>query len=336
MKEKYDCIIIGGGAAGLSAGAMAAEFGLDVLILNSGTFGGLLTSFYPNKIIKNVPGFPHGINASTCAKLFIDRASNSPNCILRNERVTKIDIETEEGIKRVISEENTYEASFLVLATGSRPNIIGIPGETRYNKNDRGVYYYAKNPEKFYGKRIIVAGGGETAIDAAHDLACEKAINKVILIHRRDEFRASSEYLKKLEEEEVKSKISLRMNTSISEIKGGDDKKKVKSVVLIDQLQNRTNEEDVDIVILAMGLVPNSEIYKDLDLELENGRYITINKYCESSIPGIYACGDITHVQALVVVASAQGSIAANEIYKKIRKYPSWKPVIKSKEKYVG
>ncbi|MFV2041502.1 MAG: NAD(P)/FAD-dependent oxidoreductase, partial [Candidatus Hydrothermarchaeales archaeon] len=272
-EAEYDTIIIGGGPGGLFAAVISRLRGMNVLVLESGAFGGPLVSLYPEKLVLNYPGFPDGVTAREIGERLVAQAANL-GVEMRCERVLKItkNLEVETG-------EETYRAKAVIIAAGSSPRSIGILGEAEFNTMDRGVYYFVTDPERFRGKRVVVAGGGDTAVDSAG--ALEGVAKSLTIIHRRDKFRAFEANAEKV----LKSpKIDVMFESEIVEIKGGDS---VESVVLKGKSEAAT-EIDADAVILAFGLVPNNEIFADLGLELDyEGRIITDSKQ-KTNLDGIY------------------------------------------------
>jgi thioredoxin reductase (NADPH) len=303
VDPEFDLVIIGGGPGGLSASIIASLRGMRVLVLESGSFGGPLASVYPGKLVLNYPGFPEGILAKDIARKFVLQAK-SLGVDMRNERVLKITKD-----KAIETEEGTYRGKAIIIATGSRPKEVGILGEMEFNHQDKGVYYYVTKPESFKGKNVVIAGGGDTAVDSA--LALEDLAGKLMLIHRRDVFRA---YKVNAEKVFKSKKIEVKFQTEIQEIKGGE---KVTSVVLKDK-SGMSKDVEADTVILALGLVPNNEIFADLGLDMDyEGKIITDPKQ-NTNIEGVYAVGDIvsgTGSLELIVVAVSQGAVAAHHAY---------------------
>ena len=306
--ESYEVIVVGGGPAGLSAGIFCAERGLRVALFESGSLGGALASIYPNKLVLNYPGFPAGIKAKELAELLVKQARDY-GVEFRRERV----LEITSGL-RVRTEEGEYSAKAIVIATGTRPRELGIPGEAEFNYADLGVYYSVASPEKFAGKRILVVGGGDSALEAAVELS---QVAEVTLVHRRGEFRALAKNVERLR----KSDVEVLLNTELEEI-GGEGR--------VEWVRLRSAEESftrsVDAVVLAVGQVPNTEIFKKLGLDCDSdGRIKTDATQC-TSVAGIYAAGDIVagvgHLE-LLVVAVAQGAVAAHNIYLKLYE-PYW------------
>ncbi|RMF91028.1 MAG: NAD(P)/FAD-dependent oxidoreductase [Methanobacteriota archaeon] len=302
-EPEYDVIIVGGGPGGLGAAIFSGLRGMRTLVLEGGSFGGLLTNLYPQKTVLNYPGYPEGIKAAEIAEGLVEQA-RAYGVEMRNERVLRINSELV-----VETEEGSYTGKAVIIATGSRPRVVGILGEAELNQGDRGVYYYVTDPQKFSGKRVVVAGGGDTAVDAA--LALEDVASEVILVHRRDSFRALEHNVKRVLDSE---KIHVRLETRVQEIMGSE---RVESVRLIDK-EGNASEVRADAVVLAFGLVPNNEIFQDLGLELDyEGRIVTDAKQ-KTSVEGVYAVGDIvagTGSLELIIVALAQGAIAAHHAY---------------------
>ncbi len=302
---EWELIIVGAGPAGLTAGVYAGNRGLKTLILNSAEPGGLLAAMYSNKTIKNIPGFPDGISAGDFARLLKEQAEKA-GAEIRRERV--VDISAEKKIK---TEESEYISKAIILAVGASPKRLGIQSEDKFARIGL-VVYNLSSPDEFSGKRTLIVGGGNAAIEAA--LALEK-IAKVTLIHRRDEFRASEELVNKLRG----SRTEVLYNTELKELKGD---KKINSVVLFNKT-TKSFEKEMDAVLLTVGLVPNTEIFKKIGIKLTEERYIMTDQSQRTNVEGIFAAGDVTGIFNQICVACGQGAIAANSAYKYIKK-PYW------------
>jgi len=310
-KKMWDVIVVGGGPAGLTTAIMCASRHLDTLILEGGKWGGLPATLYPSKIIPNYPGFPDGISGIELVRRWIKHAKESEFVTMKKERV--VDIEKNGIVK---TEEGEYHGKTIVIATGTRPRELGIPGEAKYNKEDKGVYYYVTHREDFIGTKTLVVGGGDTAVDAALDLV--DLADEIYIAHRRDKFRALDENVKKMEES---NKITILYNTEIEEIRGSD---KVEEVAIIN---NKTNEKKVlkiDKVVLAVGLTPNVEIFSKLGIEMDDRGYIITDLKQRTNVKGVFAVGDVVKgAFRLLVVGAAHGAIASQKIYEYIRR-PYW------------
>ncbi len=306
----YDVIIVGGGPAGLTAGIMCEERQLSVLILEGGTWGGLLATLYPDKVITNYPGFPDGIVATELVKKWLSQAEKA-DIDMRTERVTEI---TRDRVVKT-AEGNTYTGKVVIIAAGIRPGQLGIPGEQKFNKENRGVYYYVTHPDQFIGKNVLVVGGGDTAVDAVLDLM--DLADKITIIHRKDTFRAVDENVEKIKTE----KVSMLMNTEIKKIEGN---RKVKKAVLWNNKEDKTFEIDVDAVVLSVGMVPNTEIFEKLGLKTDKKGYIITDTSQRTNVEGIFAAGDIVRGGfKIIIVGAAHGAVAAHHAYAYINK-PYW------------
>ncbi len=309
-KYDFDVIIVGGGPGGLTTGILCTYRGLKTAIFEASNWGGILSWLCPTKMIENFPGL---CEKTTCADLVESWVNEAKKLKveLKKERVNEI---TQD--KKVISDGGEYRGKIIVLATGSSPSQAGVKGEEKFSKNERGVYYYVRNPEKFAGKRILIVGGGNSAVDAALSLA--DTADLITIAHRRDELRAVPQ---KLERIKAIDKIKVLYNTEVLEIAGAE---KVEKVIMRDLKEDETFQQVVDVVVLAVGLTPNTEIFKKLGLDMDEKGYIKTDKSQKTNIEEIYAVGDITSDLQLVVVAVAHGATVAHNAYIELRK-PYWR-----------
>jgi thioredoxin reductase (NADPH) len=217
---------------------------------------------------------------------------------------------------KVIAESGEYRSKIIVLATGSSPSIAGVKGEEKFSKDDRGVYYYVTNPEKFAGKRVLIVGGGSSAVDAA--LSIIDTAELITIAHRHNELRAAGHKIERLK---ASDKIKILYDTELVEITGAE---KVEKAVMRDLKEDETIQQVVDSVILAVGMTPNTEIFKKLGIEMDDKGYVRTDRIQKTSIDGIYAVGDIASDLALVVVAVAHGATVAHNAYIELRK-PYWR-----------
>ncbi|MEM1513352.1 MAG: NAD(P)/FAD-dependent oxidoreductase [Candidatus Thermoplasmatota archaeon] len=310
MEEMYDVIVVGGGPAGLTTAIMCASRMLKTLILEGGKWGGLPATLYPSKVIPNYPGFPEGITGIELVRKWIKQARESPYIKMVRERVIKIE---KGGV--VKTEENEYHGKTIVIATGTRPQELGIEGESKFNKGDKGVYYYVTHREDFIDSKVLIVGGGDTAVDAALDLV--DLAKEITIIHRRDRFRALDENVKKMEE----SKINILLNTELEEIRGKD---KVEEAVIFNNKTGERKTLKVDKVVLAVGLKPNTEMFAELGIKTDEKGYIITDAMQRTNVEGIFAVGDIVRgAFRLLIVGAAHGAIASQKIYEYVRK-PYW------------
>ena len=306
-KGDFDVAVIGGGPAGLSAGLIAAYKGLRTAVFEGGSWGGLLSTIYPFKHVFNYPGV-NKILASHLVSEWVRQTAEQGAHLIR-ERVTKITPE-----KDVITPEGIYRSKVVIIATGMRPSLLGIPGEDKFSRKDRGVYPYITEPEFFRDKRVLVIGGGDTALDAVID--ANRVTDQIWLAHRKDAFRAAETSVKRVIDEGM---AEILYNTELLEISGETE---VSQVTLLDNKMGKKRNMDMDRVVIAIGLVPNSEVFADLGLEMD-GKFLVTDKEMRTNIEGVFAAGDIISVYQLATVAAAQGALAAHNSYKYIRK-PYW------------
>lgn len=310
MKKMWDVIVVGGGPAGLTTAIMCASRHLKTLILEGGKWGGLPSTLYPSKTIPNYPGFPDGITGIELVQKWLKHAKKSEFITMKEERVLAIDRK-----KVVKAESGNYIGKTIVIATGTRPRELGIPGESKFNRGGKGVYYYVTHREEFIGKKTLVVGGGDTAVDAVLDIT--DLADEIYIVHRRNAFRALDDNVKKMKE----SKAHILLNTEVEEIRGKD---KVEEVVIVNNKTKKKQILKIDKVVLAVGLVPNGEIFKKLGIKIDEKGYIITDEGQQTNIEGIFAVGDIVRGSfRLLIVGAAHGAIASQKIYEYIRK-PYW------------
>ncbi|MDD5473821.1 MAG: NAD(P)/FAD-dependent oxidoreductase, partial [Candidatus Methanoperedens sp.] len=290
-KYDFDVVIVGGGPGGLTTGILCAYRGLKTAIFEASNWGGILSWLCPTKMIENFPGLCEKTTCSDLVESWVNEAKKL-KVELKKERVNEI---TQD--KKVITDSGEYRGKVIVLATGSSPSQAGVKGEEKFSKDERGVYYYVRNPEKFAGKRVLVVGGGNSAVDAALSLA--DTADLITIAHRKDELRALPH---KLERMKAMDKIKVLYNTEVLEIAGAE---KVEKAVMRNLKEDETFQQVVDVVVLAVGLTPNTEIFKKLGLGMDEKGYIKTDKTQKTNIDGIYAVGDIASDLQLVVVAVA-------------------------------
>jgi len=304
--ESWDLIIIGAGAAGLAAGIYGARSGLKTLILEEKMAGGT-TADAP--IIENYPGFEK-ISGIELAQKMISHCRNTGVAIREFEKVLSLDLKGEKKI--VKTNKTTYEAKAVIITSGSHYRELGVPGEKEFR--GRGVSYCGIcDGPLFKGKRVLVVGGGNSAVITAlytADLASE-----VKIAHRRDTFRAEEALVKALKE---KDNVEILWNTEVKEIKG---EKLVNKVALFNNKTGETKELTVDGVFVQVGEAPNSQIAQEAGVEVDDHRYIIVDIRQRTNITGVYAAGDVTnHPVKQVGTAAGQGITAALEAYGYIRR----------------
>ncbi|KAF2957437.1 thioredoxin reductase [Thermotoga sp. Ku-13t] len=296
VKDRYDVLTIGGGPAALGAAVYARRAGLSVLIVEKVLEGGQLNF---TTYIDNYLGFPN-IEGSELAKRMKEHAESLGTEFL-NASVTKIVVD---GDKRavVLDDGRTIEAGVLILATGTDPKKLNVPGELELT--GKGVSYCATCDGYFFkDKDVAVVGGGDTAINDAIYLS--KIARTVTVIHRRDKLRA----VKILQDKAfARPNIKFLFDTVVDRFVGD---KKLEKIVVRNVKTNELNELKIDGVFVAIGSVPNSDLVKGL-IELDENGYVITNEWMETSVPRIYAIGDVRKKNVRqIITAVADGAIAA-------------------------
>jgi thioredoxin reductase (NADPH) len=298
MKADRDLIIIGAGAAGLTAAQYGARANRNTLLLEELAPGGQCLII---DNLENYPGFPDPLPGIELSQKFEDQARNFGAEILTSSVHS---VSKKGNLFTVDTDNGPLSSPTVIVATGAKHKRLGIPGEEEFA--GRGVSYCATCDGPFFkGKRMLVAGGGDAACDEAMFLS--KLTDQVIMVHRRDRFRAQPA----LAERTLKNpNIEVRWNTEAKAIKGNG---KVQEVVLLRNDKNETYEEKVEAVFVFVGSIPQTKVVKDLEVELDEAGYIVTNQRMETSVPGLYAVGDVRATPfRQLVVAAGEGAIAAH------------------------
>jgi len=304
--ENYDLIVIGAGAAGLAAGIYGVRSGLNTLVLEEKLAGGT-TADAP--WVENYPGF-QSINGTELAQKMVAHAKNTGVKINEFERVVKMDLKGENKV--VETERGSYETKAVIIACGSYYRQLGIRGEKEFR--GRGVSYCGLCDGPFFkGKRVLVVGGGNSALITALYLAHIGSEVKVAL--RRDVFRAEEALVQALRDTK---NIEVFMSSEIKEIKGD---KMVKKVIVLDRKNGETKELTVDGVFVQVGEAPNSQQAREAGVAVDEDNYIMTDGLQHTNLAGVYAAGDVTnHPVKQIGTAVGQGITAAVEAYAFIRR----------------
>jgi thioredoxin reductase (NADPH) len=291
----YELAIIGAGPAGFSAAIYAKRSGISTVVFDRGSGGGLL-QLAPN--IENYTGFVSIAGIDLVEKM-------------KQHASKYADLHFYEDVKEVMpsstgfvitTDKTTYHVGAVVLCTGTEHQKLEVPGEPELV--GKGVSYCATCDGFFFkGKRVVVVGGGNTALMESiflKQLGCKE----VYIVHRRDQFRAEKIY-----EDEAREKgVHFIFNTIVEEIHG---KESVSSVGLFNLETSERSRLAVDGVFASVGVLPQNEIAKALHLKLDENGYVVVDNVQRTSVRGVYAAGDITGGLRQVVTACAKGAIAA-------------------------
>lgn len=292
----YDVVIIGGGPAGLTAGLYTARARLNSLLIERGATGGRVVNA---ELVENYPGFPEGINGLELADLMVKQAAKFGLTTLMAE-VTGLEFKDKQRI--VKTTERDFVAKAVIIAGGSEQIPLGVPGEKEFT--GRGVSVCATCDAYFFREQpVAVIGGGNTAISEALQLT--KFASKVIVIHRREELRASRILQERASSE---PKMQFLWNTAVEKIEGED---MVKRLRLTNVLTREKSTLDVTGVFIAIGIKPSTDYLKGV-LPLDANGYIITNEKMETGVAGVFAAGDIRSSSIRqVIAATGDGAIAA-------------------------
>ena len=297
-KIKNQLTIVGSGPAGLTAALYAARGNLNPLVIEGFPAGGQLTL---TTDVENYPGFPDGIMGPELMDKFRDQAIRFGAEIVNGE-VSKVDFSSK--LHLVLDDNTEIETKSVIISTGASAKMLGLKEEPLLL--GKGVSTCATCDGFFFRDQIVtVVGGGDSAMEEA--LFLTKFAQKVYIIHRREIFRASQIMLNRAKEN---SKIEFILNTEIKKINNPDENK-VTSAELFNKKTSETTELNTDAVFIAIGHIPNTQIFKNyLDLN-ENG-YILTNEGTKTNIPGVFACGDVQDWEyRQAVTAAGSGCMAA-------------------------
>lgn len=292
----HDMVIVGGGPGGYTAALYAARAGLDTLLIERMSAGGQMALTHQ---IDNYPGFAEGVGGFELAEQ-MQRQAERFGARTLNALVRSVDLRAEPKVLE--TSEGRVLARTVVLATGANPRQLELPGE-----NDllgRGVAYCAACDGMFYrGKTVVVVGGGNSA--AADALLLSRIVEKVIVVHRRDQLRATKVYHEPLMKAE---NVTFCWNSVVTELLHDD-------VVTGVRIRDVHTGEEADIpcegVFVSIGRKPASELAEG-QLQMENG-YIVADESTQTSIPGVYAVGDVrTKLLRQVITAAADGATAVH------------------------
>jgi thioredoxin reductase (NADPH) len=288
-------LVLGSGPAGLAAALYAARADLEPVVLTGMELGGQAALTHT---IENYPGFPAGVGGQELGELFQKQAERFG---------AKVEFDTAQSVDlsqrpyKITSDNGTYLADTLIIATGARPNHLEIPGE--YELTGKGVSYCATCDGWFFkDKKVVVVGGGDSALEEG--LFLTRFASSVTIIHRRDSLRAG----KVLQNRAFSNpKVSFAWNSVVSEVMGTE---KVTAVKLKDTVTGQESLLETDGVFIFIGHTPNTQMFKG-QLEMDALGYINANHLMETNVPGVFVAGEVADAHFRQVITSAGMGAAA-------------------------
>jgi thioredoxin reductase (NADPH) len=298
MTDVRNVIVIGGGPAGYTAALYAARANLDPLVIEGFNWGGQLMI---TSDVENYPGYADGVMGPAMMQDFRRQAERF-GAVFVTDDVTRVDFSQRPF--RVWVGDDEYRAESVIVATGASARQLGLPSEQLLQ--GRGVSYCATCDAAFFrDKVVVVVGGGDSAMEEA--LFISRFAKKVLVVHRREEFRASPIMVDRARANE---KIEFVLNSVVEEVLGDG---KVTGVRLVDTVTGEETVVETDGVFVAIGHDPNTALFlEQLDHEPDSGYLLTREKSTETNIPGVFAAGDVQdHVYRQAVTAAGSGCAAA-------------------------
>ncbi|MBU0510335.1 MAG: thioredoxin-disulfide reductase [Chloroflexi bacterium] len=288
-------LIIGSGPAGLAAALYTARANMTPLVLSGMELGGQVAITH---LVENYPGFPDGISGPDLVENFQKQAERF-GARIEFDSVTAVDLSQRPF--RVTAYGGEYLAESLILATGATPRHLDIPGEKEFT--GRGVSYCATCDGHFFqGKEVVVIGGGDSALEEG--LFLTRFANTVTIIHRRDELRAGAILQKRAFDN---PKVKFIWDTVPTEIVGQGI---VNALRLHNKKTGQESEFPTDGLFIFIGHIPNNELYQG-HLEMDENGYLIVDKYMQTSVPGVFAAGESADSHFRQVITSAGMGAAA-------------------------
>ena len=296
--EKLGIAIIGGGPAGLAAGIYAARGGADVKLFEEMFPGGQIVKTHK---VENYPGLTGGPDGYALAAALEKHAAEFDLNVVYGS-VTDLKLTEKEKTFSVNGEE--YRADAVILCMGAGPRKLGHPDEDKFV--GAGVSYCATCDGNFYrGKEVCIVGGGDTAVSDA--LYLSALCSKVYLVHRRDQFRAAATLVDRIRRAE---NVELVLDSIVVGLSGED---RLSAVTVENKFTKERRELPVSGLFVAVGILPRTELIEG-QVALDEGGFIVTDKYMQTSVPGVFAAGDIRNTPLRqVVTACADGAVAATK-----------------------
>jgi thioredoxin reductase (NADPH) len=315
---KTDLTIIGGGPSGIFASFQAGMLGMQSAIIdNQVELGGQCITLYPEKPIYDIPAYRNIIAKDLVHALLSQADQFNPQKYLQQQAVAlRVDRTSSHPFRLTTSAGNIIDSKIIIIAAGAGsfgPNKPPINNIESYE--GKSVYYSVLDPKKFWDKRIVIAGGGDSALDWAIDLA---PYSKVSVVHRRNKFRGAPATLEKLNYREKEGKIELITNYQLHDLIGNDG---MISHVVVQDLSGNTKQIEADILLPFFGLSQDLGPILEFGLNVRSNHILVETPYFNTSIDGIYAIGDVVTYEGklkLILTSFAEASSALHHAYSKV------------------
>jgi thioredoxin reductase (NADPH) len=317
MSEHYDCVIVGAGPAGLGAALYTSRDRFKTLVLEKFVPGGQITN---TDRIENYPGFDR-IGGPDLIEKIQKQAVTFGAEVKTSSEVTALE-KLQDGNIEISSDEDKYVTRAVILAPGSDYRKLGVPGEEEFRSAGAGVSYCGTCDAPFFkGKQVVAVGGGNTALEETLHLT--KYAEKVTLLHRRDEFRATrvlqEELLAKADEQN--SNLLVKYSTVATSIEGQD---RVQSVKLKNVKTGEEQDYSCDGVFIFIGMVPNTEFLRGFVDLTENGFIKCDCAYLRTNVPGVFVAGDCRVGAAMQLATAVGDGVNAAMMLKQYFRDPNW------------
>jgi len=314
--QTVDVTIIGGGPVGLFASFYAGLRGMTVRIIDSlPDLGGQLTALYPEKYVYDMPGFPKILAKDLAVEMATQGLQFGAEAILED---TAMHLHHGDGFYTVETKSGLHLPTRTVIISAGAgafsPTRIGVDREHEYE--GKGIYYGVKSKQHFAGKNLVIVGGGDSAFDWC--LGLEPVARSITLVHRRDQFRAHEDSIRKV----MASGVQMRLWNVVKELHGDG----LLSAITIENTQTKELERlDTDSVIVNVGFKSSLGPIKEWGLNIEK-QQIGVNSHFETSLPGVYAVGDVCNFEGkLKLIATGVGEAVMAVCYAKMRLDPEAK-----------
>lgn len=316
--DLYDVTILGGGPVGLFGAFYAGMRQMKTKILDSlPELGGQLSTLYPEKYVYDMPGFPQ-ILARDLAEQMIAQGLRFGAKVCLSEKVHGLSYEEDETIV-LTTDRAAHRTKTVIIAVGAgafTPKRLGVPGLEEFE--GRGVFYFVRDRSLFANKRILIVGGGDSALDWAMNL--EEVASNITLIHRTDRFRAHEESTDWLLN---RSQVRVRTWNELRRVEGNGV---LQRAVVYHNKEQAEEALEVDAVLLNIGFSADIGPIKNWGLEIDGSKDIAVNPFMETNLPGVFAAGDVTSYPGkLKLIATGVGEICVAVNYAKKRIDPSAK-----------